>query len=67
MNVILRNLKNKQKYVEAVNVSISQDTPGAIIEVKNPEETFLDLDKDGFKVTMEGKLLVVDCKSVYCY
>jgi len=69
MKVIIRNFKNraKQKIIDASAVSISYDLPGVFIESPDIFQIKADLELDGFKCNLQGRILNVEAHSVYCF
>ena len=69
MNVILRNFENPfdQKVIECNNLSISYDQDGAFIEADNYEQLFADLVASGYKCKLNGRILNIEAKSIFCF
>ena len=74
MNLIIRNnnIENKDlripKIIKNVKVlSISEDTPGISIEVPNTEQLFFDLEREGFKPTLRGRLIFLEVTGLSIY
>lgn len=57
MNAVVRNGSSPKLIENIKNISISQDVPGIVVEVDNYKEIFVELDKGGFKPSLQGKLI----------
>ena len=67
MNIIIRNRKPTPKIIKNVkNLSIG-DEPGIFIEVDNYNELFYELDKDGFKPQLCGKIINCEVTSLTAF
>ncbi len=64
MNIIIRKNRSTKLIKDATFLSISVDVPGICLEVNNPLTLFPELEKDGFKPVLEGKLLVVEVDGI---
>jgi len=65
MNIIVRNSSINPKHIKNVKyLTISSDVPGICIEVDNYTELFIELDKEGFKPKLEGKLIVLEATAL---
>ena len=65
MNIIVRNSSINPKYIKNVKyLTISADVAGICIEVDNYTELFIELDKEGFKPKLEGKLIVLEATAI---
>lgn len=68
MNIIIRNHQAPVKIIKNVkNLNISDDEPGVCIEVENYEELFFELDKEGYKPKLEGKLINFEATSISAF
>ena len=68
MNIIIRNYKTPAKIIKNVkNLNISDNEPGVVIEVDNYEELFFELDKEGYKPKLEGKLINFEATSISAF
>jgi len=67
MNIIIRNYKAATKLIKNVkNLSIG-DQPGIFIEVDNYKDLFYELDKEGYKPSLVGKILNLEVSSVSAF
>lgn len=67
MNIIIRNHKSAAKLIKNVkNLSIG-DEPGIFIEVDNYNELFIELDKEGYKPNLVGKIINLEVSSVSAF
>ena len=67
MNIIIRNYKAATKLIKNVkNLSIG-DQPGIFIEVDNYNELFGELDKEGYKPSLIGKIINLEVTSVSAF
>lgn len=67
MNIIIRNYKTNTKLIKNVkNFSIG-DEPGIFIEVDNYNELFEELDKEGYKPSLIGKIINLEVTSVSAF
>ena len=67
MNIIIRNYKANTKLIKNVkNLSIG-DEPGIFIEVDNYNELFEELDKEGYKPSLIGKIINLEVTSVSAF
>lgn len=68
MNIIIRNYKTPVKIIKNVkNLNISDNEPGVVIEVDNYEKLFFELDKEGYKPKLEGKLINFEATSISAF
>ena len=66
MNVIFRDWGNKQLIIKDVlNVAVSTDQDGVVIETEKFLQNAEALKKAGFNFVLEGKLLRVSCQSIF--
>ena len=67
MNIIIRNYKANTKLIKNVkNLSVG-DEPGIFIEVDNYNELFEELDKEGYKPSLIGKIINLEVTSVSAF
>lgn len=67
MNIIIRNYKANTKLIKNVkNLSVG-DEPGIFIEVDNYNELFEELDKEGYKPSLVGKIINLEVTSVSAF
>ena len=65
MNIVVRNRDILPKHIKNVKyLTINSNEPGICIEVDNYAELFIELDKEGFKPKLEGKLIVLEATSL---
>lgn len=65
MNIIVRNSGINPKHIKNVRyLTISSDVAGICIEVDNYTELFIELDKEGFKPKLEGRLIVLEATAL---
>ena len=67
MRAIIRNNRSGPKLIELKNLAISSTIPGVIIEVDNYLDMFMELEKEGFKPVLEGKLIHFEATGVTCF
>ena len=69
MIAILRNFENphEQKVIECKNLSISSDQDGVFIESDNYKELLADLASSGYKCNLQGKIINIEAKSIFCF
>lgn len=66
MNVIFRDWGQRQHMVKnVVNVSVASDQNGVVIETEDPISDYEALKNAGFNLQQEGKLLRVNCNSMF--
>lgn len=67
MNIIIRNHKSVAKLIKNVkNLSIG-DEPGIFIEVENYKDLVDELDKEGYKPKLVGKIINLGVTSVSAF
>ena len=67
MNIIIRNNKEVSKVIKNVkNLSIG-DEPGIFIEVDNYKDLFYELDKEGYKPSLIGRIINLEVSSVSAF
>ncbi len=67
MNAIIRKGRSTKIIKNVTFLSISADVGGICLEVDRPLALFPELEKDGFKPVLEGKLLVVEADGISAF
>lgn len=69
MKVILRNFEDsaQPKLIECKGLSVSYEQNGVFIEADNYADLFADLVTSGYKCVLQGKILTIEAKSIYCF
>ena len=68
MNIIARNYHTPAKIIKNVkNLAISDTIPGVTIEVDNYMELFAELDKEGFKPQLQGRLINFEATAITAF